>query len=121
MTIPVVELLLFMVAVALVALYGLTVSGHFPAEFRAAELRTGLGAAILWGTIVTTCAATAVTLLVGWIVLPWYAIAIGAGMVLLATPLLLRPLPDWFVNGRAGLLTFAGGAAASAIVMWVAA
>jgi hypothetical protein len=119
--IPWFELVLFVAGVGFIALYGLTVSGHFPAEFRATELRTGLGAAILWGTIATTCAATAVTLLVGWIVLPWYAIAIGAGMVLLATPLLLRPLPDWFVNGRAGLLTFAGGAAASAIVMWVAA
>ena len=121
MAVPVIELLLFMVGVALAALYGLTVSGHFPSEFRAAELRTGPGATILWGTLVTTCAATAITLLLGWIVLPWYAIAIGAGMVLLATPLLLRPLPDWFVNGRAGLLTFAGGAAMSAIVMWVAA
>ena len=119
--IPWFELMLFVSGVGFSALYGLTVSGHFPAEFRAAELRTGLGAAILWGTIATACVAAAVTLLVGWIVLPWYAIAIGAGMVLLATPLLLRPFPDWFVNGRAGLLTFAAAAAASAIVMWIAA
>ena len=121
MTVPVIELLLFMAGVALAALYGLTLSGHFPAEFRAAELKTGLGATIMWGTTIATCAATVVTLLVGWSVLPWYAIAIGGGMMLLATPLLLRPLPDWFVNGPAGLLTFAGGAAVSAIVMWVAA
>jgi hypothetical protein len=119
--IPWFELVLFVSGVGFSALYGLTVSGHFPAEFRAAELRTGLGATILWATIITTCAATAVTLLVGWTVLPWYAIAIGAGMVLLATPLLLRPLPDWFVNGPAGLLTFAGGAAVSAIIVWIAA
>jgi hypothetical protein len=121
MTVPVIELLLFMAGVALAALYGLTVSGHFPAEFRAAGLKSGLGATVLWGTIITTFAATLVTLLVGWRVLPWYAIAIGGGMMLLATPLLLRPLPDWFVNGPAGLLTFAGGAAVSATVMWVAA
>ena len=118
MTVPVIGLLLFMAGVTFTALYGLTVSGHFPAEFRATELRTGLGAAILWTTIIITCAATAVTVLVGWIVLPWYAIAIGAGMVLLAIPLLLRPFPDWFVNGPAGLLTCAGGAAVSAIILW---
>ena len=33
MAVPVIELLLFMVGVALAALYGLTVSGHFPANF----------------------------------------------------------------------------------------
>jgi hypothetical protein len=30
---------------------------------------------------------------------------------MLAAPLLLRPLPDTFVNGRAALLAFAGASA----------
>jgi hypothetical protein len=36
---------------------------------------------------------------------------IGAGAAMLAAPLLLRPLPDPFVNGRAALLAFAGASA----------
>jgi hypothetical protein len=115
------ELVLFMSGVGFVALYGLTVSGHFPAEFRADELKGGAGAIIMWGTIVVTCVAAVTTLIVAWIVLPWYAIAIGGGAMLLAAPLLLRPFPDWFVNGRAGLLTFAAAATATAIVIWAAA
>src|SRR5262245_10224511 len=118
---PIAELLLFMLGVGLAAVYGLTVSGHFPAEFRAAALRGGAGAAIMWGTIVAMCVALAVMLATAWALLPWYAIVIGGGGMLLAAPLLLRPFPDWFVNGRAGLLTFAAAGIATAIVMWAAA
>jgi hypothetical protein len=118
--IPWIALVLFMLGVGFSALYGLTVSGHFPAEFRADELRGGAGAAVLWGTIVVTGIAAATTLIVGWMILPWYALAIGGGMMLLATPLLLRPFPDWFVNGRVGLLTFAAGASVAATIMWAA-
>jgi hypothetical protein len=121
MTVPIVELLLFMLAVGVAALYGLTVSGHFPAEFRAAALRDGAGGAIMWGTIVVMCIAVAAALGIAWRVLPWYAIVIGGGAMLLAAPLLLRPFPDWFVNGRAGLLAFAAAGVAIALVMWAAA
>jgi hypothetical protein len=57
MTLPWVELIIFAIAVGLLALYGLTFSGHFPAEFRNPQLRGGLGAAILWGTLITACLA----------------------------------------------------------------
>jgi hypothetical protein len=121
MQVPWIALVLFMLGVGFSALYGLTVSGHFPAEFRADVLRGGAGAAVLWGTIIVTGIAAATTLIVGWMILPWYALAIGGGMMLLATPLLLRPFPDWFVNGRAGLLTFAAGAMVTASLLCVAA
>jgi hypothetical protein len=121
MQIPWIELALFMSAIGFAALYGLTVSGHFPAEFRADELKGETGAVILWGTLALTGMAAVATLVVAWRVLPWYAIVIGGGAVLLATPLLLRPFPDWFVNGRAGLLAFAAGATVSAALMWIAA
>jgi len=120
-TVPWIELALFMSGMGLSALYGLTVSGHFPAEFRADALKGSAGAVVIWGTIVMTGAAAAVTLIVGWMVLPWYAVVIGGGAVLLAAPVLLRPFPDWFVNGRAGVLSFAIGATVTAIVMWAAA
>jgi len=45
------------------------------------------------------------------LVLPWPAAVIGAGAAVLAAPLLLRPLPDAFVNGRAALVAFASASA----------
>ena len=121
MTVPWAVLGFFTLGVGLVALYGLTVSGHFPAEFRAEALKGGAGAIVLWGTIIATCVAAATMLIAAWKVLPWYATVIGGGMMLLATPLLLRPLPDWFVNGRSGLLAFALGAIVTAIILWAVA
>ena len=112
------QLLLFMSAVMLVALYGLTVSGHFPAEFRGETLKGGSGVAALWGSAVVTASAAGVTLLRGFETLPWYAVVIGAGAMLLFAPLLLRPLPDSFVNGRRGLLVFSAGAALLALLLW---
>ena len=52
--------------------------------------------------------------------LPWPAIVIGGGAMLLATPLLLRPFPDRFVNGLAGLATFAMSALGTAVLFWAA-
>jgi hypothetical protein len=112
------QLLLFMSAMMLIALYGLTVSGHFPAEFRSEALKGNLGTATLWGSILLTLAAGAVTLLRGWESLPWYALVIGGGAMLLFAPLLLRPLPDSFVNGRSGLVTFSAAAVALALLLW---
>lgn len=107
-----------MLALLLLALYGLSASGHFPQEFRAAELTGGTGAAILWGTMLVAAAAMFVTFLLAWRALPWFAVAIGGGMILLMTPLLLQPLPDRFVNGRASLLVFSGSAALAAAIAW---
>jgi hypothetical protein len=115
------SLALLMATVLLVALYGLCVSGHFPAEFRSAKLQQGWGVAVLWGTLIATGLAGATALILGWRTLPWYAIVIGAGAVLLFAPLLLQPLPDSFVNGRRGLIVFAAGALALAALMWRAA
>jgi hypothetical protein len=41
----------------------------------------------------------------------------GAGAAILAAPLLLRPLPDPFVNGRAALVAFAGVSALLALAL----
>jgi hypothetical protein len=48
---PLPELMLFMALVLVLSLFGLTVSGHFPQEHRAASLRTGTGMLVLWSTI----------------------------------------------------------------------
>ena len=98
-------------------LTALAASGHFPSEHRGAALRSGVGRTILFGA----CAVSALALLFGaaaaWAVLPWPAVVIGAGAAMLAAPLLLRPLPDAFVNGRAALLAFASASALLAVAL----
>src|SRR5215831_18937813 len=107
---------LFIALVLCAGLTALAASGHFPPEHRGASLRSGVGRAILFGA----CAVSALALLVGaaaaWAVLPWPAAVIGAGAAMLA-PLLLRPLPDAFVNGRAALLAFASASALLALAL----
>jgi len=109
----------FMAGVLAVALYGLTASGHFPAEARSARFKGGWGALVLWGTLTTTILAAASMLLKSWSILPWYLQVIGGGAMLLFAPLLLQPLPDRFVNGRRGLLAFSAAAALLAGLMWL--
>lgn len=103
---PLADLAVFMGLILTLALYGLTVSGHFPAEHRAASLRSGLGAVLLWGTMALAAVLLAGALLFAARRLPVYASVIGGGAMLLVAPLLLQPFPDTFVNGRRGLLTF---------------
>jgi hypothetical protein len=90
------------------ALYGLTASGQFPSEHRAEVLKSPAGMAILWGTMALGVATTLVALFIAWLALPWYAAVIVGGGVLLMAPLVLQLFPDSFVDGRSGLLVFAG-------------
>lgn len=99
------------------ALYGLSASGHFPSEHRAATLRSGAGQAILFGSLLVGLASVIVAVLFAWRNLPWFGAVIGGGGALLAAPLLLQPFSDAFVNGRASLLVFAGIAGAIALAM----
>jgi hypothetical protein len=103
---PLPELALFMALVLVLALYGLTVSGHFPEEHRAASLKTVGGRLLLWGTIALCAALTIAALAFAWQQLPAPAAIIAGGAMVLIAPLLLQPLPDSFVNGRRGLITF---------------
>jgi hypothetical protein len=111
-------IMMFALLVMSAALYGLTASGHFPSEHRAEALRTTSGAAILWGTMVLALATAIVGLGLAWAVLPWTWAVIVGGAVLLMAPLILQLFPDSFVDGRAGLLVFAGiGGALSLAVL----
>ena len=101
-----------MAQVLVLALYGLTVSGHFPAEFRRECLRSATGALLLWGTLAIAAAAAGVTVLFAWRRLELPFAIIGGGAMLLAAPLLLRPFPDNIVNGRAALVAFTALASA---------
>jgi hypothetical protein len=105
---PLPELAVFMALVLVLSLYGLTVSGHFPEEHRAATLRTAAGQVLLWGTIGLSVVLAVAALVFAWRRVPLPAAVIGGGIMVLVAPLLLQPLPDSFVNGRRGLLVFAG-------------
>lgn len=108
----------FALLVMSAALYGLTASGQFPSEHRAEALKSPAGAAILWGTMAAGAFTAFVGLFLAWVALPWYAAVIVGGGVLLMAPLVLQLFPDSFVDGRSGLLVFAGiGAALSLAAM----
>ena len=113
---------LFIALVLCAGLTALAASGHFPPEHRGASLRSGVGRAIgAVSCVMRREMVSALALLVGaaaaWALLPWPAAVIAAGAAMLATPLLLRPLPDAFVNGRAALLAFASASALLALVL----
>ena len=105
---PLPELAVFMALVLVLSLYGLTVSGHFPEEHRAAALRTGAGPVVLWATLALSGAFTVLAANFAWQHVPLYAAVIGGGAMVLIAPLLLQPFPDSFVNGQRALLVFAG-------------
>jgi hypothetical protein len=111
------DLLLFMALLAAASLQGLAASGQFPREHRTASLQSPAGDAILFGSIAVTALSLVAGLLFAWQTIPWYAAVIGGGAPVLFAPLLLRPLPDQFVNGRAALLSFSAAAAIIALVM----
>lgn len=112
-------LAVFIALVLSVSLYGLTASGHFPSEHRGETLRSANGAAVLWVTMLICAAAATYAVLFASRTLPWYVAVIGGGGALLIAPLLLQPLPDAFVNGRRGLVTFALAAAMLTGLAWL--
>ena len=62
---------------------------------------------MLWLTMLVCVAAAVYAVAFASRTLTWYVAVIGGGGALLVAPLLLQPLPDTFVNGRRGLITFA--------------
>src|SRR5262245_25850896 len=97
---------LFMAGVLAVALYGVTASGHFPAEPRSDKFKSGAGALVLWATLLVTALAGASMLIQSSSILPWYFSLLGGGAMLLFAPLVLQGFSDSFVDGRRGLLIF---------------
>ena len=115
------SLVLFAALMLFVSLHVLTASGHFPLHARTAAMKGGGSVALLWITIALTLAALAGGGMGAVQTAPWQGLVIGGGLAVLAAPLLLQPCPDWFVDGRAALLTFAAGAALSAAALAVTA
>jgi hypothetical protein len=110
-------LILFMALLLAVALCGLAASGHFPREHRSPALQSGAGPFILFGSLALSLLCLAAGLWLAGRAIPWYAIVIGGGAVLLAAPLLLRPFPDDFVNGRVALIAFSSASLLTVVLL----
>jgi hypothetical protein len=111
--------LLFAALVLAVALYALSLSGHFPSEHRGAALRGASGTVFIGVTAALSLASLAFGLIAGWSKVPWYALVIAGGAALLGAPLVLMKFPDQFVNGRSALAAFSGITAALAAMLYV--
>ena len=110
-------LVLLMALLAAASLHGLAVSGQFPREHRGEAFRSPLGAVTLFGSIAVTLLSLLVGLFLAWRTIPWYAAVIGGGVPILFAPLMLRPMPDRFVNGRGAVLSFSVLSAVIALAM----
>ena len=108
---------LFVALLLALSLHGLAASGQFPREHRAAPFKSPAGALVLFGSIAIAMVCLVAGATIAWRLIPWYAIVIGAGASFLAAPLVLRTLPDSFVDGRGALVAFAGAGAVLAAVM----
>ena len=110
-------LVLFTLLMLMLSLHGLSASGHFPREHRAAALSSPLGAVILHGTILIALTSLIAGLWAAWRLIPWYAAVIAGGLAILAAPLALQEFSDSFVDDRGSLLSFAGASVALAIML----
>jgi len=113
-----VPLILFTALLLLVSLHALSASGHFPQASRLPAMAKYFGPLILWGSILLTAACLIVALAAAWALIPWYAAVIGGGGGILMAPLVLQWFPDRFVDGKAALIGFAGGAAILAVSLY---
>ena len=110
-------LVLFTLLMFVLSLHGLSASGHFPREHRAAALRSPLGVVILHGTILIALTALIAGLWAAWRLIPWYAAVIAGGFAILAAPLVLQGFSNSFVDDHRSRLSFAGASVARAIML----
>jgi hypothetical protein len=108
---------LFVALLLAVSLQGLAASGHFPKAHRAPDLCSKGGAAILHGSMLVSAASLLIGIVSIWGLVPWYAGVIGAGLVLLGAPLMLRLFSDAVVNGRALLVGLAAASGLLALLL----
>ena len=111
------ELVIFMGLMLAMSMYGLSVSGQFPLTHRTEPFRSRLGGLILLGSLVLTFAAFIAGIYFVHASVPWYALVIGGGAMVLITPLLLPSFSDKFVDGRGSLLVFSCLAASLSVAL----
>lgn len=103
------------------ALYGLSLSGHFPAEHRGPALRGAGGTALMAITALIVVAAVTGGVAIAWPSLPLAILVIAAGAGVLLAPLILTGFPDVFINGRSALVVFAMATTACTTLIYITA
>jgi hypothetical protein len=104
------QLLAFGLAVLLVCLFALTVSGMFPGEYRPRALRGPIGSALLFGSIAVTGALALHLVYFAVQHVAWPAAVIVGGLTLLASPFVHEVLPRGIQEGAGGALGLGLGA-----------
>ena len=104
----------FVALIMVIAMFGLSLSGHFPAEHQKPEMRAWHGRLLLVASIIAIAISAAQAFGLAFGQLPPAIAIIGLGGALLAAPLILQKIPDTIVNGRRGLIGFAALATALA-------
>lgn len=103
------ELILFALAILLICLFALTVSGMFPGEFRPRALRHPLGATLLYASIAIVGALAFHVIYFAVRHIDWPVAVIAGGLTLLGSPFVHRYLPRAIQDGAAGALGLAAG------------
>jgi hypothetical protein len=100
-------LVLFSVLVLTIALFGLSLSGHFPMQAQKLGRKDWGTRAVVASCVVVVALATAKTFGIALYHLPAPMAIIGGGAALLAAPLALQRFPDTFVDGLRGIVVLA--------------
>jgi hypothetical protein len=115
----IVPLALFVALVLVAALHVLVASGHLP--LRQHRAPADAGPALLLGSTMVAAVAAILGILAAFRFISWPSATIGGGAAVLVAPLVLRALPERFVDGRFGLIAFAAATAVfGALLVWLA-
>ena len=101
------HLAVLMALVLTLCLFAIFMAGHFPYASRDRSLKTPAATLVIWATIFIAGCTAILSLAFAVKTLPWYAVVIGSGLVILAAPLVAQMFPDSFVNSRAAMLILA--------------
>lgn len=97
----------YALAMLLVGIGGVEVSGFFPARARPAALRDGLSNVLIAILLLTLLALLATALWLGLTKLSWPVTIIAGGLALLGAPLAFQLIPTRFWDCRSGIGTAA--------------
>ena len=103
------------------ALHVLAAAGHFPREHRDASLGSKLGSETLFCSLTIMAVCVLSGTIAAFRLIDWPVGIIGAGLSILAAPVLLRLLPDRIVDAGGTLVALTFTAAfLSAFMIWIA-
>ena len=88
-------------------MFVVVVAGHFPVQSRAEKFRSFSGLMVLWGSICIVAISVLGMVYLAVAALPFYAVIIGGGLMVLVAPLAVQPFPNRVVDARVSLVGLA--------------